>query len=457
MNINPKIFKDYDIRGVVPKDLDEEGAVRIGRSLAKLFAPKKVAVGHDMRISADKIAGGLIEGLIKSGVDVVDLGLISTDMAYFAAGKYDYDLAVAVSASHNPPEYNGFKIVKKGAIAVSGESGIYELREIAKSDQELTDASEFGKKSTKDLSMKFVKHCLSFIDLNKIKDFKIIVDAGNAMAGFVIPKFALYLPVNFIPMYFTLDGNFPNHIPNPILPSATQDLKKKILQENADFGIAFDGDGDRMYLMDETGKLLSGTVTTAMLAKAILKKHPGENILYNAVAGRIVPEIVKEMGGKYKRVRVGHTLIKEAMRENNAYFAGEHSGHYYFRDNFYADSAFVAMLLSLELISESDKPLSEIVKEFDIYPHIDETNFAVKDKQGVMKQIAESKQKDAKEIDWLDGVSIWFDDSWVNIRPSNTQSLLRLNIEADNETILKQRKREFMSLINDLGGELVKE
>lgn len=457
MIIKPNIFRDYDVRAIIPDELDKEGAVRIGQVLVEMFKPKTVAIGHDMRISADDIAGGLKEGVLKQGADVIDLGLISTDMAYFAAGKYAYDLALSVSASHNPPEYNGFKLVKKGAIAVSGDSGIYDIRDFALSNKKIKPAKRRGKIIKKDLTQAFVKHCLTFIDVKKIKPFKVVIDAGNAMAGYMIPKFEKYLPLKIIPLYFELDGTFPHHIPNPLLPEATVDLKKKILAEKADFGIAFDGDSDRMYFMDEKGKLVSGTIMTAMLAETILKKHSGQTILYNAVTGRVVPETVKKFGGKAIRVRVGHTLIKEDMRKYNAYFAGEHSGHYYFRDNYYADSAFVAMLIALELISQRNKLLSQIVAEYDKYPSIAETNFEVEDKMVVMKAVEKAYKNKAKSIDWLDGITIWFQNSWVNIRPSNTQPLLRLNIEAEDEKILSQKEKEFISLIKSLGGKRAKE
>jgi phosphomannomutase len=457
MKIKPNIFRDYDVRAVIPDELDKEGAIRIGKVLAYLYKPKEAAIGHDMRISADDIAGGISQGLTDQGVNVIDLGLISTDMAYFAAGKYKYDLALSVSASHNPSEYNGFKLVKKGAIAVSGRSGIYKIRDLALSDKKFESSLKKGRIIKKNINDAFIKHCLGLVNLKNIKPFKVVVDAGNAMAGYIMPKFAKFLPLKIVPMFFELDGTFPNHIPNPLLPEATKALKKRVIKEKADFGIAFDGDGDRMYFIDNQGKLVSGTVTTAMIAQSILQKNPGVTILYNAVTGRVVPETIKKFGGKAIRVRVGHTLIKEDMRKYNAYFAGEHSGHYYFKPNYYADSAFIAMLVALELISQKNKPLSEIVSKYDIYPNIAETNFEVKDKQQVMKSLEKIYQNKANAIDWLDGITIWFNDSWVNVRPSNTQPLLRLNIEADNKTILKKKTTEFISKIKSLGGKLVKE
>ncbi len=451
MKITPNIFRDYDVRAIVPDELDKEGAERIGQVLVELFKPETVALGHDMRVSADDIAGGIAEGVMKQGADVVDLGLISTDMAYFAAGKYGFDLALSISASHNPPEYNGFKLVKKNAIAVSGDSGIYKIRDLATSNRKIKTSLKKGKRVKKNIVDDYVKHCLNFINVKKVKPFKVVIDAGNAMAGYLIPKFAPFLPLKIIPLYFELDGTFPNHIPNPLKPENVADLEKKVLTEKADLGMAFDGDADRIYFIDEKAKFINGTIITAIIAEALLKKHPGETILYNAVVGRIAPETIKKFGGKGIRVRVGHTLIKEAMRKHNALFAGEHSGHYYFRENYYADSAFIAMLSCLELFSEKNKPLSLIASEFDKYPIIPETNFEVEDKTAMMEKIESAYKKKATKIDWLDGISVWFKDSWINVRPSNTQPLLRLNIEADNQKILAERKKDLVDFLISSG------
>ncbi len=440
--INPAIFHDYDVRAVVPDELDRDGAARIGQTLAEFFHPRTVAIGHDVRLSTEDIHGGLITGLLKQGVDVVDLGIICTDMVYFAAGRYGYDLAISVSASHNPAEYNGFKLVKKGAIAVSGDSGLYQVRDLAVSDQVFTPATTEGRRTDRDLYPDFIEHCLSFVDVSKIKPLKVVVDAGNSVAGYFMPKLAPRLPIRVIPLFFELDGHFPNHTPNPLKQENIVALQEKVVAEKADLGIAFDGDGDRMYLIDEGGKFISGTVTTAMIAEVLLKKTPGATILYNAVTGRIVPETVAKLGGKSLQVRVGHTLIKENMRRYDALFAGEHSAHYYFRENYYADSAVIAMLIALELISLRGHPI------------IAETNFEVADKMAVMKSLAGRYQKEAVKVDWLDGVTLWFKDSWVNVRPSNTQPLLRLNIEADDNEILAARQKTFVEAIVSLGGAL---
>ena len=457
MTIKPNIFRDYDVRAVIPDELDKKGAVRIGQVLVEMFRPKTVVLGHDMRLTADEIAGGLVEGILMQGADVIHIGLITTDMIYFAAGKYGYDLGIAVSASHNPPEYNGFKLVKKGAVAVSGDSGIYDIRDFAISSKKIKPSLKRGKLIKKDISDSFVKYCLSLFDVKKIKPFTVAIDAGNGMAGYIIPKFEKHLPIKVKPLYFELDGSFPNHIPNPILPEATKDLQKYISKHKVDFGAAFDGDGDRIYLMEKNGKLVSGTVTTAMIAESILQKDPSKVILYNAVSGRVVPETINKYKAKSHRVRVGHTLIKEAMRKYNGYFCGEHSGHYFFKENYYADSGIIAFLTCLELISEEGKTLSEIVSKYDKYPIIPETNFEVKNKEKAMRDLEKYYKIKAKRIDWLDGISIWFEDGWVNVRPSNTQPLLRLNIEADNKQILRRMTKEFIEKLESLGGKLVKD
>lgn len=452
--INPAIFRDYDVRAIVPQELDGSGAERIGQVLVAMFQPQTVAIGHDMRISAEEISGGLTEGILKQGADVIDLGLISSDMAYFAAGKYGYDLALSVSASHNPSEYNGFKLVKKGAVAVSGDSGIYDIRDQAVSQKPIQPAQQRGKKIQRDISDDYVQHCFKFVNVKKIKPFKVVIDAGNAMAGYMMPKFAKFLPLKITPLFFELDGTFPNHVPNPLIPENNQTLIKKVKEEKADLGMAFDGDADRIYFFTENGQFISGTITTAMIAEVLLKKNPGATILYNAIVGRVVGELISKLGGQGRRVRVGHTLIKEAMRKYDALFAGEHSAHYYYRDHFYADCAFITMLMVLELLSERNQPLSAVAAEFDQYPLIPETNFEVEDKEGVMKQIEAKYQTKAEKIDWLDGITVWFSDSWVNVRPSHTEPLLRLNIEADNQVILNARQQEFNQLLVSLGAKL---
>lgn len=451
--INPTIFRDYDIRAEMGKELDSEGVRRIAQATIALWKPKTVSLGRDMRASGEEIFKVMSEEYRKRGIDVVDLGLITTDMSYFASFKHEYDLSVMISASHNPAGYNGFKFVKKGAIAVSGESGIYDVRDWATSDQTLPDYERVeGKLSQKDLYDEWIDYCLGQVDLKEIEPYKVVVDAGNGMASVLFERMKGKLPLEIIPLYFELDGSFPNHIPNPLKPENVVDLQEKVKAEKADFGVAFDGDGDRIAFVDETGKYVTGTITTAMIAEMLLRKNPGEMILYNAVCGRVVPETIERHGGKSHRVRVGHTLIKEAMRKYDAFFCGEHSGHYFYKTTANAESALLTLLYVAQLMSVRKQPLSELVAEFDKYPSIPETNFEVQDKEKVMKALEDAYKSTAESTDWLDGVTIWLKNGWVNVRPSNTQPLLRLNIEADNEKILEKMKQEFVEKIKELGG-----
>ncbi len=453
MTIDPQIFRDYDIRATIPDQLDEDGLKRIAKAIVFHFRPKSIQIGRDMRTTSPKFHKAFVETMLESGVDVIDLGLVSTDMLYFAAGKYDEDMALTISASHNPPKYNGMKMVKKGAVAVSGESGIYQIRDLVTSDKNLdVKADRKGVLKKRDLMKNWIEHLVSFIDPGKMKPFKVVIDTGNGMAGHFMPHLEEKLPWKVTRLYYELDGTFPNHSPSPIEAKNMQDCIEKVKEIGADVGIAFDGDGDRVFLVDETGRILSGTVTTAIIAENLLQKSPGETILYNAIVGRIVPEIIKKYKGKPHRVRVGHTLIKEAMRKYNGLFCGEHSGHYYFRQNFYADSAIIAALLVLELMSVKNKKLSELVNEYSKYQSSGEINFEVADKELVMKKIEAEYKEEAESTDWLDGVSVWFKDWWFNVRPSNTEPLLRLNIEADNTRLLENKTKELVNKIESLGG-----
>lgn len=454
MTIDPTIFRDYDIRAVVPEQLDEEGVVKIAKAVIKRFKPRSIQIGRDMRTTSPAFHKAFVKTFIENGVNVVDLGLTSTDMLYFAAGKYKEDMAINISASHNPKEYNGMKMVKKGAVAISGNSGIYDIRDIATSKKEiLIKSSKKGKLTKRNIMSEYVKHVLSFIDASQMKPYKVVVDTGNGMAGHFMPHIEKKLPWKVKRLFYKLDGTFPNHPASPIELKNMQDTIKTVKKEKADVGMAFDGDGDRVFLVDEKGRYITGTIMTAMIAENLLQKNKNATILYNAVVGRIVPEIIKKNSAAPKRVRVGHTLIKEAMRKYKALFCGEHSGHYYFKDNFYADSAIIAALLVLELMSTSNKKLSELVDEYTKYASLkSEINFVVSDKKEVMKKIEMEYKGKARSIDWLDGVSVWFEDWWFNIRPSNTEPLLRLNIEADNDKLLEEKTKRIVNKIESMGG-----
>lgn len=456
MTIDPQIFRDYDMRAVVPDQLDEQGLRRIAKALVYHFRPKSIQVGHDMRTTSPQFQRAIIEELVNLGVNVVNLGLASTDMLYFAAGKYSEDMAINISASHNPPTYNGLKIVKKGSVAVSGKTGIYDVKDLALSDKKLKPATQKkGKIINRDIMDGYIEKVLSFIHLGKMKPIKVVSDTGNGMAGYFMPHLEKKLPWKVTRLYYELDGTFPNHVPSPIEEKNRIDCINKVKEIGADVGLTFDGDGDRVFMVDEKGRTLSGTVMTAIIAENLLQKHPGQKILYNAVVGRVVPEIIKKNKGVPIRVRVGHTLIKEDMRKYNGLFCGEHSGHYFFKDFYFADSAIIAALLAIELMSIKNKKLSEFLDEYDKYPgtgQTNEINFVVDDKKGVMKKIEKEFKDQAESIDWLDGVSVWFPDWWFNVRPSNTEPLLRLNVEADNDILYESKLKLLVNKIESLGG-----
>lgn len=421
------IFKAYDIRGKVGSELNDKTVELIGRAYAQ-WLPKKgpVAVGRDMRPDSASLAKAFIKGLSEQGRDVWDIGEVTSDMIYFAAGHYKLAGGVMITASHNPGEYNGIKLCREEAKPVGIESGLAEVRALAETNQ-WTKASP-GKLVQKDVIDDWIQHVLSFINLDKLKPLKIVVDAGNGMAGKIFPELEPYVPFKVEELYFELDGTFPNHIANPLEPKNLKDIIARVKQVSADVGIAFDGDGDRAVLIDEQGQVLTGTVMTAILAEYFLKKHPGATILHNAICGQAAVETIKKSGGKPVRTKVGHSYIKADMRKYHATFAGEHSGHYYFKDNFMADSGLIAAVIALTVLSDSGKKLSELANRFRTYFQINETNFEVKDKDQVLKNIANAFP-DSKS-DKLDGLTLYFDNSWVNVRPSNTEPLLRLNAEA---------------------------
>lgn len=451
MLLSPKIFKAYDIRAEIGVELDAEGAARIAQAFTHEFLPKKVALSRDMRISGEELLNAMAQAFVSMGVDVVDLGLLSTDASYYASGVLDVDYVVQITASHNPPRYNGLKISHNGITLEENE--ILQIRDTAVSDQEFAQADQPGTiTQVDDIVEKFVEFSVGLIDVSAMKPLNVLVDAANGMAGKLIPVLEKYLPIKVTPMYFELDGNFPNHLANPLIPEAQEDAKQELQKGNYDIAVLFDGDGDRMFLMDENGEFISGTITTAMVAKEILSMNPGETILYNAICGRIVPETVEALGGKSERVRVGHSIIKAEMAKHDAIFAGEHSGHYFFREFYKADSGLIALLFVLQLLSKQNKKTSEVVSEFDIYPGSGEINFEIEDKDGTMKALEEKYASSADTIDWLDGVTIWFDTWWANVRPSNTQPVLRLNIEADTAEILAEKTAEFVQFMQDHGG-----
>ena len=441
---DPQIFKAYDIRGLYPDQINEEIAYKIGRGFVEYLRPQNCAVGRDMRLSSPALWKSLIEGIIDGGTDIFDLGLCSTDGLYFAVGKFGYDSGIMITASHNPPEYNGMKMCQKDAVPLSGEQGLDQIKElIIKNDFPV--AIKKGKIKKHNIDRSYTEHVLSFIDTQKIKPFKIVIDAGNGIAGKTIPDVFPHLPCQIIPMFFELDGSFPHHLPSPIEPKNIEPLQKKVLEEKADLGAAFDGDADRMFLVDEKGKRLGGDMVTALVAKNLLKKEKGATILYNLICSKTVPEIIQKGKGKAIRTKVGHALIKPLMKKYNAIFGGEHSGHFYFRNNWFADSGLIALLVCLELISEEEKPLSLLVKSIDRYYRSGEINTLVENMSEKIKEVERHFLK--RKIDHLDGLTVEYKEWWFNLRPSNTEPLLRLNIEASDPKLLEEKKEQLLKII----------
>jgi len=446
MPIDASIFKAYDVRGTYPEQLNAEVAYQIGAALVGYLRPKSVAVGRDMRVSSPELFEHLARGINDSGVDVIDLGLISTDSLYFAVGKYEYEAGVMITASHNPKQYNGFKICRREAVPLSGQEGLNHILAAIQDDDLPRKAASKGVIIRKDISEDYAAHCLSFVDVAKIKPFKVVIDAGNGMAGATLPPVLDKLPmVEVTRLYFELDGSFPNHPASPIELENLVDLQKKIAEVKADYGVAFDGDADRMFLVDRHGNQVSGAMVTAFVAKSMLKKHPGETILYNLICSKAVPELVERMGGTPVRTQVGHALIKPLMKKHNAVFGGEHSGHFYFRDNWFADSGLIAWLVCLELMSEENRPLDEMIREMNPYVQSGEINSRVNDARAKIEELAEAFGDGRQSR--LDGLTVEYDDYWFNLRPSNTEPLIRLNVEADTKEILDAKVNALLEVI----------
>ena len=444
--VDPEIFHAYDVRGIYGENLTDDVAYRIGRAAAQYLQISDIAVGRDMRLSSPQLAAALIRGITDQGVNAIDLGMTTTDGLYFAVGKFNFPAGVMITASHNPAQYNGMKFCRAQAFPISLESGLSDIRDLAVSGKFAEPASK-GQVIKRDITDDYVKHALSFIDVSRIRPLKVVIDAGNGMAGLIMPKVFQHLPCELVPLYFELDGNFPHHPASPIEPENMVDVQKKVREVGADLGAAFDGDADRMFPVDEHGDLVDGSKVIAAVSNSLLQKFPGSTILYNLIVSKSVPELINKLGGKAIRTRVGHSYIKAEMRQNNAIFGGEHSGHFYFRDNWFADSGLITLLILLELVSVENKPLSEILKPLDHGFRSGEINSTIADAQGKMHVLEEHFGKNAKSIDHLDGVTIDFGDWWFNVRPSNTEPLLRLNLEANSRELMEQKRDEVLAFI----------
>ena len=443
------IFKAYDIRGIVPDQLDASIARSVGVAFARFTGAPRILMGRDMRASGAALAAAFADGVTSEGADVVDLGLISSDLVYFAAGNLDAPAAM-FTASHNPARYNGIKLCLSGARPVGQDTGLGEIQAMveAGTGDAGTDEPERGTVTSLDLLGEFADHVRSFIDLSKLRPLKVIADAGNGMGGLVVPEVFGDLPFDLEMMYAELDGTFPNHPPNPIEPENLVDLQARVLETGADVGLAFDGDADRVFLVDDKAQPLSGSTTATMVAAALLDKTPGATILYNLICSKALPEIVEEKGGKPIRTRVGHSFIKAVMAETGAIFGGEHSGHYYFLDNYRADSGLIASMVVMQLLSEAGQPLSELRRPFERYADSGEINVPVDDDPRAVIDGIAAAYEDADQ-DRTDGLTVDLGDWWFNVRPSNTEPVLRLNLEAADGESCRAHVDEVLGLMKE--------
>jgi len=446
MPVNPNIFKGYDVRGLYPSEINEDVIYRISQAYLRVFKPKgAIVLGKDVRISSPSLWQAAAKGLINAGFDVVDIGTISTDMLYFAVAKYGYAGGMTISASHNPKEYNGVKFVREKAIAISADTGIMQIRDQVLKNEEIIE-TEKGQIIKKEILGGYVKHCLSFIDTKAIKPMKIVADANFGMAGVVLKKMLADLPVEIVPLNFQPDGNFPKGRPDPMIAERRNEVAALIKNEKPDFGVAWDGDADRIFIFDENAEYVDNYFLTAILAKYFLEKFPKSKIISENRLIWAISDAVKELGGKHIINKPGHAFIKDRLRKEKAVFAGEITGHYYFRDNFYCDNGMIPLLLVLEILSQQGVKMSELAKPYrEKYFISGEINTSVNDPDVVIKN-AEEKYSDGK-IDHIDGVSVEYSDWRFNLRKSNTEPLIRLNVEAKNQALVEKKVKELLKLI----------
>ena len=445
------IVKAYDIRGVVGEQLDAALVRRVGAAFARLVAGEgatSVVVGHDMRDSSPGLAAAFAEGVTAQGLDVISIGLCSTDMLYFASGSLERPGAM-FTASHNPARYNGIKMCRAGAAPVGQETGLATIKADVEAETPDAEGVTAGTVTERNLLDEYGKYLRGLVDLSSIRPLKIVVDAGNGMGGYTVPSVLGGLPLDIVPMYFELDGNFPNHEANPLDPKNIVDLQAKVREVGADAGVAFDGDADRCFVVDERGEPVSPSAITALVAVRELAKDPGAAVIHNLITSKAVPEIVAEHGGKPVRTRVGHSFIKQEMARTGAIFGGEHSAHYYFRDFWRADTGMLAALHVLAALGGQDEPLSELTAEYSRYAASGEINSTVTDQAGRMAAVkADYGQREGVTIDELDGLTVNLPDgSWFNLRPSNTEPLLRLNVEAVNAEAVAALRDEVLHIV----------
>jgi phosphomannomutase len=448
MNLNPAIFKAYDIRGLYPGEINEDVARQIGRGFVTFLNAKRVGVSRDMRVSSPSLAAAFIEGATMQGADVVDYGMMATDMLYFASVTDALEGGAQITASHNPGQYNGIKMVREQAQPLSGDAGLGDIRDMIANGR-LPSTGARGSVSRREILPEYIDKVMSFIDPSIVKPFNVVADAGHGMGGLVGPNLFERLPCTVTRLCFNIDGTFPNHESNPLLEENRRDITAEVIRQNADVGIAWDGDADRCFFLDGTGEFISGDFVTALLAEAFLLKHPGATVIYDLRASHAVKDTVARMGGRALMNRVGHAYIKQRMRAEDGIFAGEVTGHYYFRDFYYADNGFIPALLILELMSKKNKPLRELLDPYrERYFISGEINTKLKSMDEVPTKLAsiQSRYKDA-ELATLDGISVDYPDWHFNVRASNTEPLLRLNLEAKTRALMEKKRDEVLEVI----------
>jgi phosphomannomutase len=449
MQINPAIFKAYDVRGLYPGEINEEVTRQIGRGFVAYLKAGRIGVSRDMRVSSPSLAAAFIEGAREQGADVVDYGMLGTDCMYFAAVKDNLDGGAQITASHNPGEYNGIKMVRAGAQPLSGDAGIGDIRDMIAGGTLPAPAATRGSLTSRNILPDYVEKVMSFIDPSIVKPFNVVLDAGSGMGGLIAPLLFERLPCRTTRLCFQIDGTFPTHEANPLIEENRRDITAEVIRQRADAGIAWDGDADRCFFIDGDGEFVSGDFITALLAEAFLLKHPGATIIYDLRASRAVRDTVERLGGRALMNRVGHAFIKQRMRQEDGIFAGEVTGHYYFRDFYYADNGFIPALLILELMSKKDKPLRDLLQPLrERYFISGEINTKLASMSEVPKTLAavEGRYGDAA-IQKMDGVSVDYPDWHFNVRASNTEPLIRLNLEADTPELMARKRDEVLGVI----------
>jgi phosphomannomutase len=446
--IDATIFKAYDVRGIHPGQLDGELARRIGRAFVDYIGGGRIAVGRDARVSSPEVAGGFVRGALSQGAQVIDIGTVGTDMLYYFVGRHDLDGGAIITASHNPKQWNGIKMVRRGALALSGDAGIKEIKEALLAGRFADDPPPPREAERQSISEDYASHCLSFIDASRVRRLKVVLDTGNGMGAVGASALLPSLPLELVKMYFELDGTFPNHPPDPLEEANRREIVERVRSERADLGIAWDGDADRCFFIDDTGEFVPGDFVTALLGESFCRKQPGARIIYDVRASRAVAERVAAAGGQALMHRVGHAFIKKRMRDENAVFGGEVSGHYYFRDNWYADNGMIPALLMLELLGREGRPLSDLLRPLrERYFISGELNSRVADVPAALHRI-EARYADAR-LARMDGLSVDYPDWHFNVRPSNTEPLLRLNLEAFTRADMERRRDEVLALIRE--------